>query len=235
MWTSLAHWAQWCFVICRTDRDAPKHKGLSYLLVEMDQPGIEIRPITQITGTSEFNEVFFDGARTAEENVVGEVNGGWQVAMGTLAFERGASTLGQQLDFENELQAILEHAKQRGVSDDPVLRQRLADAWISLRIMRYNALRSMTALERAEMTPLSSVHKLFWASFHRALGELALTVLGPDAEVAGALDATSGPYDLTLAQRQFLYSRADTIYGGSNEIQRNVIGERALGLPKEPK
>ncbi len=235
VWTSLAHWAQWCFVICRTDRDAPKHKGLSYLLVEMDQPGIEIRPITQITGTSEFNEVFFDGARTAEENVVGEVNGGWQVAMGTLAFERGASTLGQQLDFENELQAILEHAKQRGVSDDPVLRQRLADAWISLRIMRYNALRSMTALERAEMTPLSSVHKLFWASFHRALGELALTVLGPDAEVAGALDATSGPYDLTLAQRQFLYSRADTIYGGSNEIQRNVIGERALGLPKEPK
>jgi alkylation response protein AidB-like acyl-CoA dehydrogenase len=235
VWTSLAHWAQWCFVICRTDRDASKHKGLSYLLVEMDQPGIEIRPITQITGTSEFNEVFFDGARTAEENVVGEVNGGWQVAMGTLAFERGASTLGQQLDFENELQAILEHAKQRGVSDDPVLRQRLADAWISLRIMRYNALRSMTALERAEMTPLSSVHKLFWASFHRALGELALTVLGPDAEVAGALDATSGPYDLTLAQRQFLYSRADTIYGGSNEIQRNVIGERALGLPKEPK
>jgi alkylation response protein AidB-like acyl-CoA dehydrogenase len=235
VWTSLAHWAQWCFVICRTDRDAPKHKGLSYLLVEMDQPGIEIRPIAQITGTSEFNEVFFDGARTAEANVVGEVNGGWSVAMGTLAFERGASTLGQQLDFENELHTILEHAKARGSSDDPVLRQRLADAWISLRIMRYNALRSMTALERAEMTPLSSVHKLYWASFHRALGELALTVLGPDAEVADVRTAASGPYDLTMAQRQFLYSRADTIYGGSNEIQRNVIGERALGLPKEPK
>ncbi len=235
VWTSLAHWADWCFVICRTDRDAPKHKGLSYLLVEMGQPGIEIRPIAQITGTSEFNEVFFDGARTAEENVVGEVNDGWQVAMGTLAFERGASTLGQQLDFENELRSILEHAKERGLADDVVLRQRLADAWISLRIMRYNALRSMSALERAEMTPLSSVHKLYWASFHRALGELALSVLGPDAEIGEAITAESGPYDLTTAQRQFLYSRADTIYGGSNEIQRNVIGERALGLPKEPK
>ena len=235
VWTSLAHWADWCFVLCRTDRDAPKHKGLSYLLVEMRQPGVEIRPIMQITGTSEFNEVFFDGARTAEENVVGEVNGGWPVAMGTLAFERGASTLGQQLDFENELHTILEHAKKRGCADDPVLRQRLAGAWISLRIMRYNALRSMSALERAEMTPLSSVHKLYWATLHRALGELALAVLGPDAEIGEARTEHAGPYDLSTAQRQFLYSRADTIYGGSNEIQRNVIGERALGLPKEPK
>ena len=235
VWTSLAHWADWCFVLCRTDRDAPKHKGLSYLLVEMHQPSVEVRPIAQITGTSEFNEVFFDGARTAEENVVGEVNGGWPVAMGTLAFERGASTLGQQLDFENELHAILEQAQQRGQAADPVLRQRLAGAWISLRIMRYNALRSMSALERAEMTPLSSVHKLYWATFHRALGELAMAVLGPDAEIGAALTTESGPYDLSTAQRQFLYSRADTIYGGSNEIQRNVIGERALGLPKEPK
>ena len=235
VWTSLAHWADWCFVLCRTDRDAPKHKGLSYLLVEMRQPGVEIRPIMQITGTSGFNEVFFDGARTAEENVVGEVNGGWPVAMGTLAFERGASTLGQQLDFENELHTILECAKKRGCADDPVLRQRLAGAWISLRIMRYNALRSMSALERAEMTPLSSVHKLYWATLHRALGELALAVLGPDAEIGEARTEPAGPYDLSTAQRQFLYSRADTIYGGSNEIQRNVIGERALGLPKEPK
>ena len=109
MWTSLAHWSDWCFVLCRTDRDAaPKHRGISYLLVPMRQPGIEIRPIVQITGTSEFNEVFFDGARTARDNVVGEVNGGWKVAMGTLAFERGASTLGQQLGFENELRRIVD-------------------------------------------------------------------------------------------------------------------------------
>ncbi len=137
VWTSLAHWADWCFVLCRTDREAPKHRGLSYLLVPMRQPGVEIRPIVQMTGTSEFNEVFFDGARTAAENVVGDVNDGWKVAMGTLAFERGASTLGQQLSFENELTAILEVAKKHGLGDDPVVRQRLASA----RSRRSNAAR----------------------------------------------------------------------------------------------
>ena len=122
VWTSLAHWADWCFVLCRTDREAPKHQGISYLLVPMDQPGIEIRPIVQITGTSEFNEVFFDGARTPRDHVVGEVNGGWKVAMGTLAFERGASTLGQQLGFENELDAIVDDRRATsGRIDDPVV------------------------------------------------------------------------------------------------------------------
>jgi len=228
-WTSLAHWADWCFVLCRTDREAPKHRGISYLLVPMRQPGVEIRPIQQITGTSEFNEVFFDGARTDAANVVGDVNDGWKVAMGTLAFERGALTLGQQLNFENELSAIRELAIKTGRSDDPIVRQRLADATIRLRVMRYNALRSLTPLARGEMTPLTSVHKLYWATVHRALGELAMDVLGPDAEIADGF-----PYDLTPLQRMFLYSRADTIYGGSNEIQHNIIGERALGLPKEP-
>jgi alkylation response protein AidB-like acyl-CoA dehydrogenase len=229
VWTSLAHWADWCFVLCRTNRDAPPHRGISYLLVPMRQAGIEIRPITQITGTSEFNEVFFDGARTARANVVGEVDGGWKVAMGTLAFERGASTLGQQLSFENELTEIVEVAKKRGGGDDPILRQRLAGAWIALRIMRFNALRSLSALERAEITPLTSVHKLYWATLHRRLGELAVDVLGADGGVA------DGDGELGSFQRLFLYARADTIYGGSNQIQRNVIGERALGLPKEPR
>ncbi len=229
VWTSLAHWSDWCFVLCRTDREAPKHRGLSYLLVPMRQPGIEIRPIMQITATSEFNEVFFDDARGAADDVVGAVNDGWRVAMGTLAFERGASTLGQQLEFENELTAIFTTARARGRNNEPLLRQRLADAWIALKIMRFNALRSMTALERAEITPLTSVHKLFWSSFHRSLGELAIDVLGPEGEIA-----SGERYDLTSAQRLFLYTRADTIYGGSNEIQRNIIGERALGLPKEP-
>jgi alkylation response protein AidB-like acyl-CoA dehydrogenase len=230
VWTSLAHWADWCFVLCRTDRDAPPHRGISYLLVPMRQPGIEIRPIVQLTGTSEFNEVFFDGARTDAANVVGAVNEGWKVAMGTLAFERGASTLGQQLNFENELTDILELVQKHGRGDDPMLRQRLADAWIRLRIMRYSALRSLTALERGEMTTLTSVHKLYWATLHRELGELAMAVLGADAAVVDA-----PPYDLSPAQRMFLYSRADTIYGGSNQIQRNVIGERALGLPRAPR
>jgi alkylation response protein AidB-like acyl-CoA dehydrogenase len=229
VWTSLAHWADWCFVLCRTDRDAPKHRGISYLLVPMRQAGIEIRPIVQLTGTSEFNEVFFDGARTSTKNVVGEVNQGWKVAMGTLAFERGASTLGQQLDFENELHSIIEVVKKHGRGDEPVLRQRLADAWIGLRVMRLNALRSLAALEHGEMTPLTAVHKLAWASLHRSIGELAVSALGADGDVADG-----PPYELTPLQRLFLSSRADTIYGGSNEIQRNVIGERALGLPKEP-
>jgi len=230
VWTSLAHWADWCFVLCRTDRDAAPHRGISYLLVPMRQPGIEIRPIVQITGTSEFNEVFFDGARTDAANVVGAVNEGWKVAMGTLAFERGVATLGQQLNFENELTDILELVQKRGRGDDPMLRQRLADAWIRLRIMRYSALRSLTALEQGEMTTLASIHKLYWATLHRELGELAMAALGADAAVVDA-----PPYELSPAQRVFLYSRADTIYGGSNQIQRNVIGERALGLPRAPR
>jgi len=231
VWTSLAHWSQWCFVLCRTDRDAmPKHRGISYLLVPMDQPGIEIRPIEQVTGTSEFNEVFFDGARTSVDNLVGEVNGGWKVAMGTLAFERGASTLGQQLTFENELREILAAARRRGITSEPVLRQRIVDTWIALRVMRYNALRSMPSLERGDMTPLTSVHKLYWASLHRDIGELAVDVLGPEGLVCD-----DAPYELSFAQRTFLFTRSDTIYGGSNQVQRNIIGERVLGLPPEPK
>jgi alkylation response protein AidB-like acyl-CoA dehydrogenase len=225
VWTSLAHWAHWIFVLCRTNRDVPKHKGLSYLLVPMDQPGIEIRPIVQITGHSEFNETFFDGARTPVENVVGEIDGGWRVAMGTLAFERGASTLGQQLAFENELRDITDLARANGVGTDPLVRQRLAQAWMTLRIMRYHALRTLPLMESGILSPATSIHKLFWASFHRALGELAIDVLGADG-VAG---------DDDRRRRLFLYSRADTIYGGSNEIQKNVIGEQALGLPRGPR
>ena len=228
VWTSLAHWAQWIFVLCRTDRDAPKHKGLSYLLMPMDQPGIEIRPIVQITGHSEFNETFFDGARTAAENVVGDVNGGWRVAMGTLAFERGASTLGQQLSFENELREITDLARANGTNTDPVVRQRLAEAWSTLRVMRFHALRTLPLMEKGTVSPATAIHKLFWANFHRALGELAVDVLG-----AAGVSGIQGDDD--RMQRLFLYSRADTIYGGSNEIQKNVIGEQALGLPREPR
>ncbi len=230
IWTSLAQWSDWCFALCRTDRDAPRHRGISYLLVPMHQPGIEIRPIVQVTGTSEFNEVFFDGARTPVENVIGDVNGGWKVAMGTLAFERGASTLGQQLAFENELAEILALVRKDGRSTDPLVRQRIADAWIALRIMRYNALRGLSAMEHGETTALTAIHKLYWASFHRRLGELAVDLQGADAMIGA-----EAPYELTAAQRVFLWTRADTIYGGSNQVQRNVIGERTLGLPPEPK
>ncbi len=230
VWTSGAEWSDWIFVLCRTDPDAaPKHRGISYLLVPMRQEGIEIRPIVQITGDAEFSEVFFDGARTAADNIVGEVNGGWKVAMGTLAFERGASTLGQQMAFHNELEEVLEIARANGAAADPVMRQRLADAWIRLRIMRLNTLRMLSHVGGGELSREAMITKIYWATWHRELGKLAMDVLGPQAEIAEAL-----PYDLTLLQRLYLFTRSDTIYAGSNEIQRNIIAERALGMPREP-
>jgi alkylation response protein AidB-like acyl-CoA dehydrogenase len=237
VWTSLAHWADWCFVLARTSPPADparKHAGISYLLVPMQQDGIEIRPIVQLTGDSEFNEVFFDGARTAGDHVVGEVGDGWKVAMGTLAFERGASTLGQQLNFRNELDAITAVARRTGRTDDPVIRQRLADAHIGLEIMRLNALRTLSGGESGTLGREALIGKLYWATFHRELGELAMDVLGPDATAGGDLPPDGG-YDPDALQRLFLFSRSDTIYAGSNEIQRNIIGERALGLPREPR
>jgi alkylation response protein AidB-like acyl-CoA dehydrogenase len=236
VWTSLAHWAQWCFVLCRTNRDVPRHRGLSYLLVPMDQAGIEIRPIRQLTGTSEFNEVFFSEARTGAENVVGAVDGGWRVAMGTLAFERGTSTLGQQLAFENELRSVLAAAGSRGLLEQLPFRQRVADAWIALRVMRYHALRSLSAMEHGTVSRETAIHKLYWAGLHQRLGEIAVDALGSDALVTDpATEASPSNRDASALVRLFLWSRADTIYGGSDQIQRNVIGERALGLPPEPK
>ena len=230
VWTSWAQWSDWCFVVCRTEPGSQRHRGLSYLLVPMRQPGVEIRPIVQITGDSEFSEVFFDGARTAAENVVGAPGDGWRVAMGRLAFERGVSTLGQQLSFRNELAAVVAAAKRSGAAKDPAIRQRLAQAWIGLEIMRYNALRGLSHGEQGELAPEGMIAKLYWASWHRALGELAMDVLGEDAN---ALEGA--PYAITPFQRLFLFTRSDTIYAGSNEIQRNLIAQRALGLPREPR
>ena len=227
VWTSLAHLADWCFVVARTDPRAPKHRGLSYLLVPMKQPGVEVRPILQLTKTSEFNEVYFTDARTDAANVVGGIDNGWKVAMATLGFERGVSTLGQQIGFRRELDGIIAYAKRTGVIDDPLILDRLARAGIGLDVLRLNALRSMTGLADGAPGPEASIGKLAWARWHRDLGELAMDVLG----VAGTV---TGPgYDLDEWQRLWLFSRADTIYGGSDEIQRNVIAERVLGLPKE--
>ena len=231
VWTSGAAWSQWCFVVCRTDPDAqPKHRGISYLLVPMDQEGVEIRPIVQMTGDSEFSEVFFNDARTAEENIVGGEGGGWKVAMGTLAFERGASTLGQQMLFHNELEEIIAIAKENGKAKDLVTRQRIADAWIGLRLQRYNALRMLSGAEGAEPGRESMITKLFWATWHRDLGKLAMDVMGAESEIADG-----SPYELNALQRMYLFTRSDTIYAGSNEIQRNIISERALGMPREPR
>ena len=232
VWTSLAQWSQWCFVLARTDPTSSKHKGLSYMLVPMDQPGVTLRPIRQMTGSSEFNEVFFDGARTPADHVVGEVGEGWRVAMATLAFERGVSTLGQQLSFANELQEIFDRAEANGRARDPVMRQRLAQAWIELKIMRLNALRTLSGSQDGQLSREAMITKLYWASWHRRLGELAMDVLGPSSEV---LAVGGEVYVPTAMQGIFLFSRSDTIYAGTNEIQRNIIGERALGLPREPR
>ena len=241
VWTSLAQYAQWAFVVARTDPDTERHHGLSYLLVPMGQPGVEIRPIVQITGGSEFNEVFFDDAATDADLVVGGEGNGWQVAMGPLGFERGASTLGQQTGFRQELDALVDLARATGVVDDPVLRQDLMQAHAELEIMRWNNLRMLSVLEAGGAPgPEMSIGKLFWASWHRRLGELGMRIRGASGMVG--VDATVPPedpldlgYELDGLQRTFLYSRSHTIYAGTNQVQRNVLGERVLGLPREPR
>ncbi|WP_193612935.1 acyl-CoA dehydrogenase family protein [Nocardioides lijunqiniae] len=230
VWTSLAHQADWCFVLARSEAGSQRHAGLSYLLVPMDQPGVEVRPIQQLTGTSEFNEVFFDGAETEAGLVVGEPGDGWRVAMATLGFERGVSTIGQQVRFARELDRVVAEARRTGAFDDPVVADRIAQARLGLEVMRTHALRTLSAYDSGSQGPEASVSKLLWARWHRDLGELAMDVLG-----AEALTVTAPPYGLSDLQTLFLFSRADTIYGGSDEVQRNIIAERVLGLPKEPR
>ncbi|MFF0594204.1 acyl-CoA dehydrogenase family protein [Streptomyces antibioticus] len=231
IWTSLAHEADWCFVLARSDPESTRHRGLTFLLVPMDQPGrIEVRPIRQLTGAGDFNEVFFEGARAA--HVVGAEGDGWRVAMSLLGFERGVSTLAQQIGFAEELGRVIRAAVESGAADDPVTRERLVGLWAELRTMRWNALRTLGG---SGGPGAPSVAKLLWAGWHQRLGEAAVGVRGARAS-AGPSDWTpTAPYELDEAQRLFLFSRADTIYGGSDQIQRTIIAERVLGLPRERK
>ena len=229
-WTSLAQFADWTFLLCRTEEGSHGHRGLSYLLLPMRQPGVTVRPIRQMTGESDFNETFFVDARTAADNIVGAAGEGWRVAMGTLSFERGVSTLAQQMTFRNELEAIIAAARANGMIADPDIRQRLAHAYSGLKIMRYSALRMLSSAAAGKLSGEGYTYKIFWASWRKKLGVLALDVLGPRGEIAAA-----APYEWGLLPGVFLGSRADTIYGGTNEIQRNIIAERALGLPREPR
>ena len=229
IWTSLAQFADWCFVVCRSEPGSSGRVGLTYLLVPMDQPGVEVRPIRQMTGDEEFNEVFFNGAVTVGENVVGEPGDGWQVAMGTLSFERGVSTLAQQMHFKNELNAIIKIANDNGEARNPLIRQRIAKAWRGLQIMRASALRMLSGANSGTLSGPQYTYKIFWASWHRELGELAMDVMGQSGDIVIA------EYKMSELSRLFLFSRSDTIYAGTNQIQRNLIAERALGLPKEPR
>jgi len=234
VWTTFAHHADWCFVITRTDFNAPAHAGISYILVPMHQPGVTYRPLRQMTGAGEFNEVFFDEARTPANMVVGEVNGGWKVAMATLGFERGTAFLAMQLAFEREWRTVADVARKNGAAEDPVIRQRLARAFVGVKVMAYNGMRMQTALARTGVVgPEASIGKLYWSTWHRNLGELSMDILGPAGQIVPA--AGGGEYVLDDLQRSYMFSRSETIYAGSSEIQKNIIGERVLGLPREPR
>ena len=229
IWMSLGMYADWLYVLCRTDPDAPRHRGISLLMVPRHQPGVEIRPIRNLAGGAEFCEVFLDGARTDADLVVGGVNNGWQVAMGTLGTERVLTTLPAQLGFPYELEELVDVVRGRGCARDPIVRQELVKAWIGLRVDQLATARTLAAVRRGhDPGAHASLSKLRWANWHRDFGALAMNLVGADAMVAGDADSRSN------LQRVFLESRAETIYGGANEIQRNVVGERLLDLPREP-
>ena len=229
VWTSLGHIADWIFVVCRTDPTAAKkHEGISFLLCPVDQPGVEMRPITQITGTAEFNEVFFTDARTPADMVVGPIGQGWKVVMATLGFERGTAFLAQQLRFAEEYRKVVALARERG------LRHRPARASTPRRrVHRAGDHAAHRAAHRVEdhpwrhAGPESSIGKLHWSRWHQRLGELEMDLMGADGQILA--DGLAGDFQYT-----FLFSRAHTIYAGSSEIQRNIVGERVLGLPREP-
>lgn len=236
IWTSYAQYSQWCFALVRTDPDAPKHKGLSFLLIDMNSPGISIRPLRQISGEFEFNETFFDDVEVPVENIVGDINDGWRIAMTTLAYERGPEdALGRQIRFKQELDKLIETAAEttqggKKLIDDPVIRQKLARSIAQVEIMRLNAVRTFSKyLNGEERGPDASVIKLYWSHAAQDMYETALDVLGPIAPLMASdpESAAGGRFQLS-----YLQSKAFTIYSGSSEIQRNIIGERMLGLPR---
>ena len=251
IWTTQGFVANYIFILCRTDPEASKHKGISYLLAPMKQPGVEVRPIEQVDGSAEFCEVFFTDARCPKDNVVGGLNNGWNVAMTTLGFERGTSATTGYRRFEKELDIIIATAKANGAIDDPLIRQRIAWAHSNIQIMRVNGLRSLTAVVQnrkdPSITALGLTNKMFWSEYHQRVMELAMDVLGMESQlltgdtsreeaVPGYGLRTANPkYPASPLQSSFFFSRSETIWGGTAQIQRNIVGERFLGLAKEPK
>ena len=229
IWTSMGTIADWIFVIARTEPGSVGGKGLSFLLLPMDQPGVDARPIRQMTGEAEFAEVFLDGAGALEADRVGAEGEGWKVAMALLGFERGVSTLAQQMHFRTELDEIISAARSNGSARDPLIRQKLAQAHAGLKVMRYNALRMLSGGDDSGLSDAALTYKLYWSRWHRDLGELAMDVLGQQGEIGASEDQFDGLANM------FLMSRADTIYAGTDQIQRNIIAERGLGLPREPR
>jgi len=247
VWTTQAQFADYVFLLARTDPDAPLHAGISYLLVPMKQAGIEVRPIAQVDGSADFNEVFFTDARCPKDNVVGGVNNGWKVAMTTLGFERGSSATTSHRRFARELDSILAEARRLGKDKDPLIRQRLARSWTDIKIMEINGYRSLTdALNGTHhAAALGACNKMFWSESHQRTMELAMDILGLEGQIlrggSGETEMLPGArrgradYPVDTLQALFFFSRSETIWGGTAEIQRNIVGERVLGLPKEPK
>ena len=232
VWTSGASRATMMFLLCRTDVAAEKHAGLSYVLIPFTGPGIEYRPIRQMSGASEFCEDFLDGVRAPLFNVIGGLNNGWRVAMTTLGHERGGQATTAHLGYEREFWELVDTARKYGRTGDPLVRQQLAAAFTSVQLMRFSGLCALAEVAQGRPPgPEASVAKLFWSEYHKRLGELAISIVGADALLRPEGDG----YPTTGWQNVFLSSRAGTIYSGTSEIQRNIIGERGLGLPKEPK
>ena len=241
VWTSCAHLANWIFVLARTNPEAPKHRGITFLMVPLDQPGIEVRRIRMMTGDSDFNEVFFTGARCPAGNVVGEVDRGWTVAMTLLGFERGEAAVVSPLMFRGELDRLRALVDARDGFADATVRQRFAKLYSDVEVLRYMGLRTLTdVLAGAAPGPEAAVFKLSWSEYHQRLVELAVDVLGADALTpsgrwptsATPTDDVGAPNDSASWVGTWLNSRAGTIYAGTSEIQRNIIGEMVLGLPR---
>ena len=234
IWTSMGQYADWCILLVRTDTEAPKHRGISYLLVDMHTPGITVRPLKQITGHAEFNETFFDSVRVPRENLIGDLNDGWRIAMTTLTYERGISSLAVQVRVKQHLDAMIDYARQTRrngdtLSQDPVLRQSLAEAHIRVEIMLLNLYRGITSRLRGQPPgPEASLDKLYWSELDKWMQDIGMHMQGPFSQLLhDSKYAVPGDW-----QYNFLRSRAGTIYSGTSEIQKNIIGERVLGLPK---
>ncbi len=235
VWTSLAHVADWMMLLARTDPDAPRHKGITYFLLDMHLPGVSVRPLRQITGDAEFNEVFFDNVRVHESHVLGGLNNGWAVGMTTLMYERLALGFGLQQRLRIALDGLIEMARRlekngASITKDPLMRQKIAQLWIDTECLRYTGARAITRLLRGEVPgPEASTGKMGWVETHQRLQELAMEMQGPYSQLTKGTDwAVEGG----LWQHAFLRSRANSIEGGTTEIQKNIIGERVLGLPK---
>ncbi len=243
-WTSAGHTADHIFVLARTDPDAPKHKGISFLLVPMDQPGVEVRPIRNMAGYALFNEVFFTDARTASHEVVGGVHDGWRTAMALLGFERGVTATTDAIRFRAELDRLIALARERGLTADPRIRDRLAWCHGRVEVMRFRGYQALTrSLAGQRPGPESAISKIIWSEYAQAYTELAMEILGPEALVMSG-QRTGGLLQMPEHGTEnsarswvetFLAARAGTIYAGSSQIQRNIIGEQLLGLPKEPR